>query len=120
VLVGEPTTVGYGRLQDAIANELYGHGWPTLRVPAVVARVGAWVREQNPIGGKPFIRSWMVDRASDHYELDIDEAIEHLDWSPEHDVLATIPEMVQRLRRDRDGWYATNSLQAPRRLPLPA
>lgn len=119
VLIGEPTTVGYGELQDAIGRALYGHDWTTWQIPAPLAKVGAWIREQNPIGADPFIRSWMVDRAADHYELDIGAARDHLGWEPRRDVCSTIPAMIDRLRADRDGWYAANDLRVPHRL-LPA
>lgn len=119
VLVGEPETVGYGEMQDLIGRELHGHDWRTIRIPPIVARVGAWVREKNPFGEDPFIRSWMVDRASDHYDLDIATAREQLGWNPRHTVATTIPDMIERLRSDRDGWYAENGMRPPRRL-LPA
>lgn len=119
VLIGEPETLGYGEMQDLISRELYDRDWPTFQIPPVLAKVGAWVREKNPIGSDPFIRSWMVDRASDHYDLDISTAREQLDWSPRHRVADTIPDMIDRLRHDRDGWYAENGMRPPRRL-LPA
>lgn len=119
VLVGEPETVGYGELQDLIGHELHGHDWRTFRIPPLLAKVGAWVREHNPVGEDPFIRSWMVDRASDHYDLDITTAREQLGWTPQHSVTETIPEMIDHLQHDRDGWYAENGMRPPRRL-LPA
>jgi len=119
VLIGEPRTVGYGELQDIIGRALHGHDWTTLRIPAPLAKVGAWIREKNPLGEDPFIRSWMVDHAGDHYDLDISTAREQLGWEPEHAVADTIPEMIRRLVDDRDGWYAQNGMQPPRRL-LPA
>jgi UDP-glucose 4-epimerase len=119
VLVGEPETVGYGRLQDVIGNELHGHDWRTFRIPAPLAKAGAWLREKNPFGEDPFIRSWMVDQASDHYDLDISTAREELGWEPRHSVVETIPEMIRRLEQDRDGWYSDNDMSTPRRL-LPA
>lgn len=119
VLIGEPETVGYGEMQDLIGRELHGHDWKTFRIPGSIAKVGAWVREKNPLGEDPFIRSWMVDRAADHYDLDISTARERLDWTPKHTVADTIPTMIDQLRRDRDGWYAENGMRPPRRL-LPA
>lgn len=119
ILVGEPRTVGYGELQDLIGNELHGHEWKTFRIPVPLAKIGAWVREKNPLGEDPFIKSWMVDRASDHYDLDISTARERLGWEPRHNVVDTIPEMIRRLDEDRDAWYAENGMQPPRRL-LPA
>jgi nucleoside-diphosphate-sugar epimerase len=116
VLVGEPDTVGYGDLQDIIGCALHGTEWRTFQIPASLAKVGAWVREKNPFGEDPFIRSWMIDRASDHYDLDITSAREQLGWQPAHRVADVVPEMVRRLRDDRDGWYRRNDLAAPRRL----
>lgn len=116
VLVGEPATVGYGEMQDIIAHELHGvDEWRTIRIPAPLAKVGAWAREKNPFGEDPFIRSWMVDRAGDHYELDIDAARGRLGWEPDHDIRSTLPAMIERLRDDRRGWYAENDLRPPRR-----
>lgn len=119
VLIAEPRTVGYGELQDLIGNELYGHDWTTVRIPPLLAKIGAWVREKNPLGEDPFIRSWMIDRAADHYDIDISTARERLGWEPQHDVVETVRHMVRRLQEDREGWYAENDLTPPRRL-LPA
>jgi nucleoside-diphosphate-sugar epimerase len=116
VLIGEPDTVGYGELQDVIACALHGKPWRTFEVPPLLAKVGAWVREKNPFGEDPFIRSWMIDRASDNYDLDITSAVEHLGWRPEHRVADVVPVMVQRLQEDREGWYRRNDLTPPRRV----
>jgi nucleoside-diphosphate-sugar epimerase len=116
VLIGEPVTVGYGELQDIIGCALWGTEWRTFRVPAPLAKLGAWIREQNPFGEDPFIRSWMIDRASDHYDLDITSAREHLGWEPAHRVADVVPEMITRLQQDREGWYRRNDMDPPRRL----
>lgn len=117
VLIGEPETIGYGDLQDLIAHELHGvDSWPTFEVPPALAKVGAWVREKNPLGPDPFIKSWMIDRATDHYDLDISTARETLDWEPEHHVVEVIPDMIERLKADREAWYRENDLEPPRRV----
>jgi nucleoside-diphosphate-sugar epimerase len=116
VLVGEPDTVGYGELQDLIAHQLHGvDHWRTFRIPAPLAKAGAWAREHNPFGEDPFIRSWMVDRADDHYELDISTAREQLGWEPHHDIRSAVAPMIANLRADRRRWYAENDLRPPRR-----
>lgn len=115
ILIAEPETLGYGELQDLIGRELHGTDWPTLQIPESMAKLGAWVRERNPFGEDPFIRSWMVDRASDHYEIDIGTARELLDWEPEHRVGEVIPEMIGRLLKDPSGWYSRNGLEPPAR-----
>lgn len=114
LLVAEPDTMGYGELQDTIARALHGTDWSTYEMPESLATIGAWMREKNPFGEDPFIRSWMIDRASDHYEVDISRARRHLDWEPEHRIRDVIPEMIDRLKRDREGWYRSNDLTPPR------
>lgn len=113
ILIAEPETLGYGELQDLIGQELHGKDWATMKIPESMAKIGAWVREKNPFGEDPFIRSWMIDRASDHYEIDISRARELLDWKPEYRVAQVVPEMIERLRSDREGWYAENDLEPP-------
>ncbi|REK23975.1 MAG: NAD(P)-dependent oxidoreductase [Actinobacteria bacterium] len=113
ILIAEPVTLGYGQLQDLIARELHGTDWTTMEIPEAMAKAGAWFREKNPFGEDPFIRSWMVDRASDHYEIDISRARELLDWKPEHTVDEVVPEMIRRLEADREGWYRENDLTPP-------
>ena len=115
LLIGEPLTLGYGEVQQVIAAALFGRRWWTLRIPKPVAQLGAWLRERNPLMADPFVRSWMVDRADDHYELDISRASDLLGWEPQHSLRAALPEMVQRLRADPDGWYAHNQLEPPRK-----
>lgn len=113
ILIAEPETLGYGELQDLIGRELHGHDWATMEIPEALARTGAWIRERNPFGEDPFIRSWMVDRASDHYEVDIDRARELLDWRPRHSVRTVVPEMIERLEADPGAWYDENDLTPP-------
>ena len=115
ILIGEPETIGYGELQDLIAHELHGKPWRTQQIPKALSRLGAWVREKNPLGPEPFIRPWMVDWADDHYELDISRARELLDWEPRHSLRATLPEMLRRVKADPPAWYAANKLNPPRR-----
>jgi len=116
VLIAEPETLGYGELQDLIGESLHGTDWATMEIPETVAKAGAWIRERNPFGEDPFIRSWMVDRASDHYEIDIDLARERLGWEPQHNVADAVPEMIDNLKQDRQGWYAENRMEPPARV----
>lgn len=114
LLIAEPETVGYGELQDIIGEALHGTEWATYEIPESVATMGAWMREKNPFGEDPFIRSWMIDRASDHYEIDITRARELLDWEPRYRVADVVPQMIDRLKKDREGWYRRNNLSPPR------
>lgn len=114
-LVGEPLTLGFGEVQDLIGEALFGKRWRTFYVPPSLARPGAWLLEHNPWVSDPFMRTWAVERASDHYELDISRARQMLGWDPRHWLADVVPLMVERLLEDPDGWYERNGLEHPRR-----
>jgi len=50
LLIGEPETVSYGQLQEALGTLIHGVEWNTLRVPKPLAKVGAWVQDKAPLG----------------------------------------------------------------------
>lgn len=112
LLVGEPETLGYGELQAAIGSLVHGTPWRTMRIPKFVARIGA----RLGLGGE-FIKPWMIDRADDHYALDISRARTLLGWEPRHQLRDTLPAIIARLRADPLRWYRENKLgEPPRRL----
>jgi hypothetical protein len=101
-------------MQDRLGRLIHGRDWPTIRIPKVVAKAGAWAREK--MAGeeeKTFIKPWMVDLADDHYPVVIDRARERLGWSPQHRLRETLKEMVERLKRDPEKWYETNNMKRP-------
>ncbi|HET8571826.1 MAG TPA: NAD(P)-dependent oxidoreductase [Candidatus Limnocylindria bacterium] len=117
VLIGEPITLGYDELQDEIGRLLYGESdWPTVQIPKVVARAGAWVLENAPGLPEQFIKPWMIEIADDHYELDLHRANEILGWRAHHRLAAVLPEMIGNLLRDPLRWYRENDLD-PGRIP---
>jgi nucleoside-diphosphate-sugar epimerase len=120
LLIGEPETVPYGELQATLGRLIHGKSWPTYRVPKGLAKVGAWLQDRLPLGGEPFIKPWMIDRADDHYELDITRARTLLGWEPRLNLRAALPVMVDALRRDPLRWYYANHLEPSRALPQPA
>jgi len=108
-LVGEPEVVSYGELQDLIGELLHGREWPTLRVPAPIAKAGAWVKDK--IGTEEeFIKPWMVDLADAHYDISIDKARQELGWQPGRRLVDVLPAMIAELRSDPRGWYQENDL----------
>jgi nucleoside-diphosphate-sugar epimerase len=115
ILLGEPETVSYGELQRELGHLIRGEDWRTRRVPKLIARAGAWLRDKMPWGEDPFIKPWMIDRADDHYELDISRARDLLGWEPARFLRETLPLMVQALRADSDRFYRENKLGAPPR-----
>ena len=115
LLLGEPETLSYDELQHTFARLIHGEEWETLEVPVAlspVAKAGAWVLEKLP-GADPFIKPWMIDRANDHYALDITRARTLLEWEPKRTLRGTIPKMIAALRADPFGWYRENNLEIP-------
>jgi len=113
-LIAEPDIVSYAEMQDRLGRLLHGREWPTIRIPKIAAKAGAWVKEKMAgEGEKTFIKPWMVDLADDHYPVVIDRARERLEWRPTHRLRETLKEMVERLRSDPRKWYATNNLEPP-------
>jgi nucleoside-diphosphate-sugar epimerase len=113
-LVAEPDVTSYDDLQDCIGELVHGKEWPTIRIPAPMAKAGAWVQEKlAPEGEEPFIRAWMVDLADDHYPASIRRVRERLGWEPRHRLRDVLPLMVQRMHRDPLGFYERNALPLP-------
>jgi nucleoside-diphosphate-sugar epimerase/uncharacterized membrane protein len=115
VLLGEPEALSYDEVQHTLARLLHGEDWETLEVPGLLtplAKAGAWVMEKLP-GADPFIKPWMIDRANDHYALDITRARTLLGWEPKRSLRDTIPKMIAALKADPLGWYRENELEPP-------
>lgn len=115
LLLGEPETLSYDELQHTFARLIHGENWETLEVPAPLAplaKAGAWVMEKLP-GADPFIKPWMIDRANDHYALDITRARTLLGWELKRTLRGTIPVMIAALKADPIKWYEENDLEPP-------
>lgn len=113
LLLGEPEVMSYGELQKAFGQQLRGLNWQTIPIPSALAKVGAWLMQQVPVMDDSFIKPWMIDRADDHYELDISRARKLLGWEPRHSLRDTIPRMAAVLKQDPLGWYKRNGLEPP-------
>lgn len=122
ILIGEEHSESYQSIQNRVGELIHGkRAWKTLQVPGPVAKAGAWAEEHaEPIipddfdqGEKPFIRPFMVDRAGDHYELDISRAREQLGWSPRHAIYDKLGTIVDNLKADPHGWYEANGITPP-------
>jgi nucleoside-diphosphate-sugar epimerase len=111
LLLGESEVMGYGDIQREAGELIHGEAWRTVEISRPVARAGAWI-ENEILQEDPFIKPWMVDASEAHYELDTSRAQELLDWKPQHCLRATLPKMVEALKRDPAAWYRTNELNA--------
>lgn len=112
MLVGEEEVLSYDELQHTFARLLHDESWETHSVPGPIAKVGAWLQDHIP-GQDPFVKPWMIDRANDHYALDITRARTLLDWAPRHSLRQTLPKMVAALKADPLGWYREHGLEPP-------
>jgi nucleoside-diphosphate-sugar epimerase len=113
LLLGEPETLSYDELQHTIARLLGVGSSETIEIPgllAPIAKVGAWVLDHIP-GQESFIKPWMIDRANDHYALDITRARTLLGWGPKRSLRETLPKMVAALKADPVSWYRENDLE---------
>lgn len=108
--IGEPEAVSYEELQDTIGELVHGEEWRTFEIPKPIAKAGAAVQD---LFGDPFIKPWMVDLATDHYELDITQAKQLVGWEPKHSLKATLLEMISKLKADPLAWYKKNKLDPP-------
>jgi len=112
--VGEPETLGYAELQAILARLIHGEeDWKTIVVPKPLAKLGAWVMEALRLWRIPFVKPWMIDRADDHYELDISRARTAVGWEPKQRLRETLPKVVAALKADPWAWYRENELQVP-------
>lgn len=107
--ISEPKTYSYEELQNIIGELIHEESWKTFEIPKPLAKAGAWAQD---IVGDPFIKPWMIDLADDHYEMDISRAITYLNWEPKHDLKSTLPEMIERLKKDPENWYKINKLDS--------
>lgn len=111
-LIGEPETYSYQQLQRRFGQLIHGEDdWTTQSIPKAIAKTGAWVQDKIPGLEEPFIKPWMIDRADDHYELDITRARSILGWQPKHRLIDTLPHMAEALLQDPAGWYQRHGLE---------
>jgi nucleoside-diphosphate-sugar epimerase len=114
LLIAEPDVMSYEELQDQIGTLLHGREWTTIRIPKVVAKAGAWVKDKLATEDDPaFIKPWMIDLADQHYPVAIDRARRELGWDPKHRLRSTIDDMIARLKENPQRWYQENNLPPP-------
>ena len=122
MLAGERDVMGYQELQNRIGGLIFGtKQWKTFDIPELVAKPGAWLEsEAEPIipdafdlGEKPFIQPFMIDLASDHYDMNISKVQELLDWRPKHNIYDGLAKLIENLKADPSAWYNRNGIMRP-------
>ena len=110
ILIGEPEALTYDELHHTFTRLIHGESYELINVPGPIAKAGAWV-EDKVLRQDPFIKPWMIDRASDHYALDVTRAAEMLGWTPRHTLRGTIPLIVAALKANPLTFYRENGLE---------
>jgi len=113
LLIGEPESLSYDELQNIFGRLIHGRAWKTYALPKFLAKVGAWAQEKLPLNRPPFIKPWMIDLATDNFELDITRAHTILGWEPKHSLRDTLPKMIPALKADPLAWYRENEIKPP-------
>ncbi len=108
--ISEQETYSYEELQHELGKLIHGEEWETFEIPKPIAKAGAWVQD---LVSDSFIKPWMIDRADDHYELDISRAEKLLNWHPKHSLKSTLPEIIKKLKEDPKAWYQEHDLKMP-------
>ena len=113
MLLAEQEVMSYDELQREMGRLIHDEEWTTLSIPPQLGRAGVWA--QNTILDEDlFQKPWMVDIASDHYEVDVSRARELIDWSPRYSLGERLPIIVAQLLDDPYAWYRDNGLNAAR------
>ena len=113
LLIGEAESPSYDELQRIFGCLIHGVAWKTYALPKLVAKGGAWAQEKLPLNRPPFIKPWMIDLATDNFELDITRAHTILGWAPKHSLRDTLPKMIPALKADPLAWYRENEIKPP-------
>jgi nucleoside-diphosphate-sugar epimerase len=113
LLVAEPDVMSYAELQEQLGELIHGKEWPTIQVPAPIARAGAWVKEKVAGEEDAFLKPWMIDLAAAHYPVSMAKAQRMLGWTPAHRLRDTLSRMVGKLKEEPRLFYEINGLTAP-------
>ncbi|MEY4631316.1 MAG: hypothetical protein RIQ81_1436 [Pseudomonadota bacterium] len=109
-LIGQPQPVTYREIHARACSALFGRALPLIQLPPEWAKVGVAILAMVAKARKKpqFIRSWMVDRAGDHYALDLTRARTRLGWVPKKSLQTDLDGMLGRAMRERDRWLKAN------------
>jgi uncharacterized membrane protein len=113
LLLAEDETMSFGDIQKVVGRLAHGEDWQTRSIPKALASTGAWMQDKV-LDEDPFIRPYMVEMSSDHYEVDTARAKALLDWQPKRTLRQTLPTMIESLKADPVGWYQANKLNSAR------
>ena len=109
-LIGQPQPITYRELHARSCSALLGRAIPLIQLPTEWAKLGATLLEQVARIRKreQFIRPWMIDRAADHYSLDLTRSRTRLGWVPKRAIQTDLDGILGRVLRERQQWLKLN------------
>ena len=113
LLIGEAESPSYDELQRIFGRLIHNSEWKTHSIPKLLAKAGTWAQEKLPLNRPPFIKPWMIDLATDNFELDITRAHTILGWDPKRSLRDILPKMIPALKADPLAWYRENDIKPP-------
>lgn len=116
IILSEEETYSYDQIQRKLGKLILQKEFTTFSIPKFAAKVGSWIENHLPFYPKPFTQPWMIDIADSHYDMDISLAKSLLNWEPKHDLMKTLPLMVEDLKRNPVEWFKRHKIPVPRSL----
>jgi nucleoside-diphosphate-sugar epimerase/uncharacterized membrane protein len=112
-IIGEEDVMSFKEIQHDAGILIHKRPWPSVRVPEFIAKTGATVMDHLPVMREPFIKSWMVEHADEHFAVDMSKLKKAIDWTPKRSLRGTLPVMIQKLKENPDKWYEINKIKMP-------
>jgi nucleoside-diphosphate-sugar epimerase len=109
-LIGQPQPLTYRELHARCCAALLGRAIPLIQLPPDWVKIGAMIMESLAKVRKQvqFIRPWMIDRAGDHYSLDLTRTRTRLGWVPKRSIQTDLDAILVRALRERQQWMKLN------------
>lgn len=109
-LIGQRAPVTYREIHQKASLALTGRTWPILRVPKLVAKLGAGTLAQYAQwrDQKRFIQPWMISFAGEHFEFDLHHTAAVLGWEPRRYLGEDLDGIIAFARDHREEWLALN------------
>ncbi len=109
-LIGEAEPMTYETIQHRAAEAFHGKRLPLLPMPRLLAFIGAWVLGTlwGVFGKRRFIKSWMVQFSGEHFEFDLTQTREGLEWEPERSIHDRMDRILSVANHHTGLWLEVN------------
>lgn len=113
LLIGEEAPFTYQQIHEKTANTFFGKTLPIIRIPKLFAAVGlVFVRlYKKLISQRHFIKHWMIPFTGEHFEFDISETKQAIQWQPKKRIQDKIDLILQNAKENPVKWYELNRMR---------